>query len=157
MKDKPFRYLYAFGGGMKKGNWFWNLVILLTVVVCVAAFVLHYKNWAKLEEGNFGITSGIYRKTIPINDISVVAWVDKIPQMERKNGFSWGVKEKGIFMDSITAKEVFVFVDNLRTRKVLLSSKDSIDLYFNFTDSTETQRMYQKIKALLTQQQTVKP
>ncbi|WP_339339884.1 hypothetical protein [Croceitalea sp. MTPC6] len=129
---------------MKK-SWFWNIVIIVTVIACVLAFVLHYKNWSKIEDGQFKITSGIYRQTIPLSELDSISLVSKLPEMERKNGFSWLAKEKGVFKDSLTDSKVYVFVDDLRQQKIRLVHHDSLKLYINFTDSLKTQEFYQKI------------
>jgi len=125
------------------------MAIVLTVIACALVFVLHYKNWSSLEDGNFSITSGIYRETVPITTISEINWVERIPKMERKNGFSWLAKEKGVFKDSVTNSSVMVFVDDLRQQKVQLTYQDSLNLYFNFSDSTETTRLFKKLEAQL--------
>ncbi len=134
---------------MKKKNWFWNLVIVVTVVVCIVGFVMHYKNWSKIEEGHFQLMSGIYKQRISLSKINSIAWVKQLPKMERKNGFSWLTKEKGVFKDSITDTKVYVFVDDLRQQKVQLVHSDSLRLYFNFSDSLETQNMYKSIHEVL--------
>ena len=127
-------------------NWFWNIVIVLTILVSIAAFVLHYKNWLKFEEGHFQVVSGIYKEKIVLSDINSVGFVEKLPQMERTSGFSWLAREKGVFKDSITASKVYVFVDDLRQQKIRLVYKDSLKLYINFSDSLQTNRVYENIK-----------
>ena len=127
-------------------NWFWNIVIVLTILVSIAAFVLHYKNWSKFEEGHFQVVSGIYKEKILLSDIDSVGFVEKLPQMERTNGFSWLAREKGVFKDSLTANKVYVFVDDLRQQKIRLVYKDSLKLYINFSDSLQTSKVYENIK-----------
>ncbi len=127
-------------------NWFWNIVIVLTILVSIAAFVLHYKNWSKFEDGHFQVISGIYKEKIVLSDINSVGFVEKLPQMERTSGFSWLAREKGVFKDSITASKVYVFVDDLRQQKIRLVYKDSLKLYINFSDSLQTNRVYENIK-----------
>lgn len=131
---------------MKKRNWFWNIVIVLTLILCILAFVLHYKNWSKFEEGHFQVVSGIYKQRILISDIDSIAFVQKLPEMERKNGFSWLAKEKGVFKDSLTASTVYVFVDDLRQQKIRLVHQDSLKLFLNFSDSLETNSVYESFK-----------
>ncbi len=131
-----------------KGNWFWNIVIIATLIVCALAFVLHYKNWSKFEDGALKITSGIYRQAIPLSELDSISIVPKIPQMERKNGFSWLAKEKGVFKDSLTDSKAYVFVDDLRQHKIRIVHHDSLKLYINLSDSLETQALYQKIISL---------
>lgn len=138
---------------MKKKNWFWNLVIILTVVGCTLAFVLHYKNWPKFEEGNFQVASGIYKQRIPIVEINEVTWLKKLPAMQRKNGFSWLAKEKGVFVDSLTQTKVYVFVDDLRQQKLRITHQDSLQLYLNLKDSLETQKIYEKLTLALEQRE----
>lgn len=136
---------------MKKKNWFWNLVIILTVVGCIFAFALHYKNWSKFEEGNFQVASGIYKQRIPIIEIDEVTWLNKLPAMQRMNGFSWLAKEKGVFVDSLTQTKVYVFVDDLRQPKLRITHQDSLLLYLNLADSIETQEIYEKLTLALEQ------
>ncbi|MEN1785611.1 MAG: hypothetical protein AAGF77_10775 [Bacteroidota bacterium] len=130
----------------KRNNWFWNLLIVLTLVVCTLAFVAHYKNWARLEEGSFRVLSGFYHQKIPQSSIIDLQFVDKMPHMERKHGFSWQDKEKGIFVDSITGSRVHVFVDNLEQQKIRMVHHDSLVLFFNLADSIETLDWYQTLK-----------
>jgi len=138
---------------MKKRNWFWNLIIVITVVGCILAFVLHYKNWSKFEEGDFQVTSGIYKQRISVSEINAITWVKRLPELERKNGFSWLAKEKGVFVDSLTQSKVYVFVDDLRQQKMLIKHHDSLQLYLNFTDSLKTQETYEKLSLLLAQKE----
>ncbi|MAU14910.1 MAG: hypothetical protein CMH46_05145 [Muricauda sp.] len=126
----------------RKRHWFWNILIVLTVVICVLAFVEHYKNWHKIEDGNFRIFSGIYYQEIPLTELDSVLLVDKLPEMERSSGFSWMEKEKGVFLDSITQSKVYVFVDDLYQQKIKLVHHDSLKMYLNLRDSVETQKLY---------------
>ncbi|WP_420321164.1 hypothetical protein [Flagellimonas sp.] len=127
---------------MKKRHWFWNVLIVLTLLTCVFVFVIHYKNWHKIEEGELKILSGIYYQKIPISEIDSIMFVARIPEMERSNGFSWAVTEKGVFKDSLTETKVYVFVDDLRQQKIRLVHNDSLKLFLNFKDSLETQKLY---------------
>lgn len=128
----------------KKRHWLWNFLIVLTIGVCVLAFIAHYKNWTKIEGDHMRILSGVYYKEIKFDEIDSVIMVEKIPQMERINGFSAWAKEKGIFKDSLRPDiSVRVYVDNLRQPKIKLVQNDSLWLYLNFTDSIETQHMYE--------------
>ena len=129
----------------KRRNIFWNVVIVMALIVCFAAFALHYKNWTSLEGAVFSVHSGVYSEEISISDIGAVDWEPKLPQMERKNGFSWLAKEKGIFKDSITGSKVYVFVDDLKQQKLKLSYNDSLQLYFNSVDSLETQMIFEQL------------
>ena len=128
--------------GTKKRHWLWNLLIVLTVIVCILAFVEHYKNWYKVEEGNLKVLSGLYYQKIPLAELDSVLFVEKLPEMERSSGFSWKAREKGIFLDSVTQTKVHVFVDDLRQQKIKLVYHDSLTLYMNLQDSTETQELF---------------
>lgn len=133
----------------RKNNRFWNIVIVITVITCIAAFVLHYKNWVILDEDVFEITSGIYSQEIPISKINGIEFVSKLPEMERKSGFSWLAREKGVFLDSISGNKAYVFVDDLRQQKILLIHNDSLILYFNLTDSLETTKYYEYLRSAI--------
>ncbi|GMN06511.1 hypothetical protein MTsPCn5_19000 [Croceitalea sp. MTPC5] len=129
---------------MKK-NLFWNGVVIFTLVICVFAFVLHYKNWTTFEEDHFQVVSGIYKQRIPFSEIDSVSWVEKLPKMERKSGFSWLTKEKGIFKDSLSNAEVSVFVDDLKQPKIRLLHHDSLLLYINLSDSIQSHLLFQDL------------
>ena len=131
----------------KKNNWLWNTIIILTLVICALAFVLHYKNWAKFEEGNFQVVSGIYKQRIPLSEINGINFVPRIPELERKNGFSWLTKEKGVFLDSISENKVYVFVDDLAQQKLEIIHHDSLLLYINMADSLETLKIFEEMNA----------
>lgn len=129
-----------------KRGWFWNILIVLTLIFCVFAFVVHYKNWSKIEEGHFKIYSGIYRQNIPLSELDSISFVKRIPELERKNGFSWLAREKGVFNDSLTQSKVHVFVDDLRQQKIRLVHHDSIKLFVNFSDSLQTHMLYGQLE-----------
>ena len=129
----------------RRRNIFWNGIIVLALVLCLCAFALHYKNWTSWEGSVFSVYSGIYSEEIVVSDVQAIDWEPKLPQMERKNGFSWLAKEKGIFKDSVTGSKVYVFVDDLKQRKLKLSYNDSLQLYFNAADSLETQLIYDRL------------
>lgn len=131
----------------KKNNWFWNIVIALTVIGCAFLFGLHYKNWVKIQEDTFKITSGIYSQKIPLSQINGIEFVPKLPEMERKNGFSWLAKEKGVFKDSISGNTTYVFVDDLRQQKVMVTHSDTLLLYFNLADSVDTSKYYEQLRS----------
>ncbi|PWK25291.1 hypothetical protein [Maribacter polysiphoniae] len=134
---------------MKKGFPFWNVVMVLTVIVSLMAFLAHYKNWTKVEQDKLKILSGFYYKKISYAQLDSVLWIDKIPPMERLNGFSAWEKEKGIFRefkDSLTDKKVNVYVDNLSNRKIKLVYNDSLKLYINYADSLETVQLFNLLK-----------
>ena len=129
----------------EKRHWLWNSLIVLTVLVCLSAFAIHYKNWVKTGPDSIGILSGIYYKKLKFTEIDSVLMVDKIPPMERLNGFSALEKEKGVFRafkDSLTDKKVYVYVDNLLHQKIKIVYKDSLKLFINLKDSTETVQLH---------------
>ncbi|WP_422858412.1 hypothetical protein ACOKFD_13610 [Flagellimonas sp. S174] len=126
----------------KKRHWLWNVLIVLTLVFCASAFVVHYKNWHSIEQGELSITSGIYHLKISISEIDSISLVERIPEMERSHGFSWMEKEKGVFQDSLTQSKVYVFVDDLRQQKIRLVHNDSVKVFLNFSDSLLTQKVY---------------
>ncbi len=138
-----------------KNRRLWNVLAVLTVIVCFLAFLAHYKNWTKLKPEGIRIFSGFYYKEIKYTDLDSVLLVEKIPPMIRLNGFSAFDKGKGIyreFKDSLTDEKVNVFVDNFAQGKIKLVYNDSLLLYFNYKDSTETANTYQilseKLEAL---------
>nr|WP_299071049.1 hypothetical protein [uncultured Allomuricauda sp.] len=133
----------------KRKHWLWNVLIVLTLAVCAFAFVLHYKNWHKIEEGKFRILSGVYYQKIPISEIDSIELVEKLPEMERFNGFSWMAKEKGVFKDSLTESKVYVFVDDLRQEKIRLVHHDSLKMFINFKDSIQTNEIYDFLNSKL--------
>ncbi|NVN16856.1 hypothetical protein GUA46_00775 [Muricauda sp. HICW] len=144
----------------KKRHWLWNVLIILTLVICVLAYVEHYKNWHKIEEGNFRVFSGIYYQKIPLSELDSVFYVDRLPEMERSSGFSWMEREKGVFNDSITQTKVYVFVDNLYQQKIKLVHHDSLKMYLNLKDSLETEELFAILRTELEKNHetaTVKP
>ncbi|NNK18852.1 MAG: hypothetical protein HKP49_06830 [Maribacter sp.] len=134
---------------MKKRNPFWNVILVLTILVCLMAFVLHYKNWTKIEPDEFKILSGFYYKKLRYSALDSVVFVSKIPPMDRLNGFSVLEKEKGLFRefkDSLTDKKVHVYVDNLSDQKIKVVYNDSSKLYINYADSVKTQELFTLLK-----------
>jgi DNA-binding transcriptional regulator of glucitol operon len=130
----------------KKRLWFWNILIVLTIIVCSLAFAAHYKNWTRIEPDQMTILSGIYYHDLKYEAIDSVLWVDRIPPMERLNGFSAFDKGKGVFRefkDSLTDKKVYVFVDNYANKKIRFVNKDASQLFLNLKDSTETEALYE--------------
>lgn len=131
---------------MKKRLLLWNIVAVVTVIVCSLAFVMHFKNWTTSDAKEIKILSGFYYEKLKYSELDSVRFVEKIPPMERLNGFSAQEKGKGIyreFKDSLTDKKVYVFVDNFSNQKIAVTYQDSLRLYLNFADSTETQILYQ--------------
>lgn len=133
----------------KKRHWFWNILIVLTLVVCLCAFAAHYKNWTRIEPDKMTILSGIYYHDLKFADLDQVEWVDRIPPMVRLNGFSAFEKGKGVyqeFKDTLTDIKVYVFVDNFEQQKIRLVNKDASQLYLNLKDSIETVKMFDFFK-----------
>jgi hypothetical protein len=129
----------------KKRLWLWNVLAVITVIVCLLAFVAHSKNWTSIDDKEMRILSGFYYKTLNFSELDRVEFVEKIPPMERLNGFSALDRGKGIyreFKDSLTDKKVYVFIDNYSDQKIALTYQDSLKLYLNFKDSVETRRIY---------------
>lgn len=133
----------------KSKHWFWNILIVLTVVICLMAFAAHYKNWTRIEPDKMTILSGIYYHDLKFNELDKIEWVDKIPPMVRLNGFSAFEKGKGVyqeFKDTLTDRKVYVFVDNFEEQKIRLINKDSSQLFLNMKDSIETVEMFDFFK-----------
>jgi hypothetical protein len=85
--------------------------------------------------------SGFYKVDIRYQELDSAIFVQRMPAMQRLNGFSALEKEKGIFRefkDSLTDKKVHVFVDNINQQKLKLVYKDSLTLYLNLKDSVRT-------------------
>jgi len=120
-----------------------NVLIILVVIACILAFVAHSKNWIKTEGDRVQILSGIFYEDIQISKMDSLNWVDRIPQMERKRGFSAWAVEKGIFIDSLNLdKRISVFIDNLRNRKIKMVYGDSLVVFLNFSDSVKTDVLF---------------
>ncbi|MEJ1221688.1 hypothetical protein [Sediminicola sp. 1XM1-17] len=131
------------GRNNSKRPWMLNMLIVVTIFVVLLVFTAHYKNWIRTEMDTIEILSGIYYKELPYSEIDSVVMVEKIPKMERINGFSAMEREKGIFKDSIHQTEVLVYVDRLSQPKIRVVYQDSLKLFLNLTDSTKTQQMFQ--------------
>ncbi len=124
---------------IKKRHWLWNTVIVLTVLICLAAFILHFKTWTRQETDRVYLISGFYSTEIMYSDIGNVSMVPKIPEMERVSGFSVWAVEKGIFRDTLQGVEgIRVYVDDLNQPKIKLERKEEPQIYFNFKDSLKT-------------------
>lgn len=132
----------------KKGNrnWLLNALIVVTLVVVFVVYALHYKNWTKMGKDSFRITSGIYYLKVPYADMDSVGMVEKLPSLERITGFSVNEIEKGAYReDSIARNKVYVFVEKLSQPKIRVVYRDSLKLFLNFRDSTETQKVYRDL------------
>lgn len=126
---------------LTKNHWVWSVMLIVTVILCAVILILHFKNWISSDNESLKLRSGFYHVEIPYSDLDSVLLIDRMPPMERLNGFSALEKEKGVFRefkDSLTNKKVHVFVDNISQQKVKLVYKDSVYLYFNLKDSVET-------------------
>lgn len=130
----------------KKRHWFWNILIVLTLIVVIVAFLAHYKNWTKIEEHSIQILSGVYYKELNFSEINSIEMVDKVPSLERINGFSVKEVEKGVFRDSILNTRVYFYVDKLSDQKIKITHNDSLHLYLNLSDSIKTEKLYKQIK-----------
>lgn len=126
-----------------KRPWMLNMLIVVTIIVVIIVFTAHYKNWIRTEQDTMDILSGIYYKELRFSEIDSVEMVEKIPSLERINGFSAMEREKGLFKDSIFQTEVYMYVDRLSQPKIKVVYQDSLKLYLNLTDSIETQQMFQ--------------
>ena len=127
----------------EKRHWFWNILIVLTIIVCLLSFLAHYKNWIWKKADSIEILSGVYYMELPFKTMNEVSMVSKIPSLDRKNGFSAWEKEKGIFKDSLNEEKlVYVYVDNLHHQKIRLTYNDSLLLFINLSDSVKTKELY---------------
>ena len=135
---------------LTKNHWVWTVLLIVTVILCATILILHFKNWISNDSQSLKLRSGFYVVEIPYNELDSVVMVERIPPMERLNGFSALEKEKGIFRefkDSLTDKKVHVFVDNIGQQKVKLVYQDSTYLYFNLKDSVETINLLDELTA----------
>lgn len=132
----------------KKRHWLWNLLIVLTCVICAVAFALHYKNWIQIDEDRMTIVSGFYYTELLFEDIQEVTMVPKIPELDRVSGFSaWDI-EKGIFRDTIqNIGNIRIYIDDLKQEKIKLDRKEASTIYLNFTDSLKTKEMHDFLAA----------
>jgi len=139
----------------KKRHGFWNILIVLTIIVSILSFIAHYKNWIWKKADSIQILSGVYYKELPFNTMNEVSMVSKIPSLDRKNGFSAWEKEKGIFKDSLNEEKlVYVYIDNLDHQKIRLTYNDSLLLFINLSDSVKTKELYLYFGEKIASQQT---
>ena len=128
-------------------HWVLNLLIVAAILCSIVAFVMHSKNWTRLQEDHMQILSGLYFQDVPFGELDSVLLEERIPQMVRSHGFSFWAREKGVFTDSLyPQRPVYVYVDDLRQHKIKVRYRDTMVLYLNFADSLETQTMYQFLK-----------
>lgn len=136
----------------RKRHWLLNLLIAVTMVVCLLAFTAHYRNWTRLEDDRLQLLTGLYYLELPYKDLDEVLWKEKLPGMERSHGFSFFAREKGVFADSLfPGRPVYVFVDDLRQHKIEVRYRDSLLLYLNFADSLQTLAMYELLREQMMQ------
>jgi len=136
----------------KKRNWFWNLLIILTLVACGLAFAAHSKNWTQQKPDKLQLLSGFYYKELIYTELDSVKWVERIPPMQRLNGFSAFDKGKGLyqeFKDSLTDKKVHVYVDNFSRDKIKVVYQDSLKLFVNLKDSLKTLELFDLLQSKL--------
>ena len=142
----------------QRRHWFWNLLLIVSIAACLLAFAAHYRNWTRLQPHRMQLLSGVYYVELPYAELDSVLWIEKIPHMERDHGFSAGAREKGVFRDSLSpARSVYVFVDNLRQAKIKVRYRDSLTLYLNFADSTETVSVFRLLEQKLEEQANRNP
>ena len=154
LKKAVRRYGHASCKHMAQKNrpWLWNGIIIITVIICFLAFAAHYKNWTRIKPDKITFLSGVYYHDLMFKDLETVEWVEKIPPMQRLNGFSAFDKGKGVyqeFKDSLTDRKVYVFVDNFAQQKIRLVRKDSSQLFLNMKDSLETVAFFNMFKSKL--------
>lgn len=127
----------------KKRLWVWNIIIVLTILVCLAVFALHLKTYTREAPDKLTLISGFYSSEIDYNEIENISMVPKIPEMERVSGFSVWAVEKGIFRDTIqNMVGIRVYVDDLTQAKIKLEQKNAPNIYFNFKDSLLTRSYF---------------
>lgn len=132
----------------KKRHILLNLILVVSVIVCLLALLAHAKNWDRIKEDRLQVLSGAYWLDLPLSDIQTLEWVERLPQMEREHGFSAWAMEKGRFRDSLQpGHSVLVLVDNLRHRKIRIGYRDSLSVYLNLKDSLDTEALYQQLEA----------
>lgn len=142
----------------RKRHWGWNLLIVITVVICGLAFLAHARNWTKTKSDELRILSGVYFTELKFSELDSVKMVPKIPQMERIHGFSAWEMEKGVFRDSLKPENrVSVYVDNLLLQKIRIVHSDSLLVYLNFTDSLETLQLFKFLEHKIDSVRTTNP
>ncbi|MGB5189855.1 hypothetical protein [Robiginitalea sp.] len=125
-------------------QWLLNLLIVVSVILCLLAFAAHSRTWKRAEADRVQLLTGFYYTEIPYSEIDSLSWKEQLPQLERDHGFSFWAREKGRFRDSLfPGRPVYIFVDDLRHPKLKISYRDSLILFLNFADSVETHLMYE--------------
>lgn len=127
-----------------------NVLIVVTLIVVFVAYAAHYKNWTKMDSDSYRIFSGIYFLDVPYAEMDSVGLVEKLPPMERINGFSVKEIEKGAYKQDSTAQDkVYVFVERLSQPKIRVVYRDSLKVFLNFRDSLETQRVFSDLSKII--------
>ncbi len=135
---------------MKKRNWLLNIFLVLTVLVCLIAFLAHSRNWIRKDGAQLGILSGFYYTELAYDAILSVSWTNEVPRLPREHGFSGGPIEKGIYVDSLNPdRPVRVYIDDWSGAKILILKKDSSRVYINLPDSLKTDALYQYLEQQL--------
>jgi hypothetical protein len=124
-------------------HWLLNLLIVVSVILCVLAFAVHSRTWQRAHEDRLQLLTGLYFLEVPFSAVDSLSWKEQLPQLERNHGFSYWAREKGRFKDSLyPARPIYIFVDDLRQPKLKISYRDSLTLFLNFSDSLETRALY---------------
>lgn len=133
-------------GKKRNRHWLLNLLIVVTMIVVFVAYAVHYKNWTKMGDDSYWVMSGFYLLKVPFAEMDSIDMVERLPSMERINGFSVKEIEKGVFKEDSTAQnKVYVFVEKLSRPKIRIVYRDSLKLFLNFRDSTETEKVYRDL------------
>ncbi|MGB5699248.1 hypothetical protein [Muriicola sp.] len=136
----------------KKRHWLWNIVIVVTVIICLTAFILHGQNWTREEKDSLLLFSGFYFTELRYSEIVNVSMVSKLPEMERLSGFSVWTVEKGIFKDTLQGLEdIRVYVDDLKLPKIKVERKENSMIFFNFKDSLKTVEYFELLSRKITE------
>ena len=132
-----------------KRGW-WNGLIVRTVVCCSLVFAAHMKNWKRVGPDHLRLLSGFYYVDIPFDQLREVGWSERVPYLSRRHGFSAGQWEKGRYRDSAQpGLKAWVLVDDWQQPKLRIAWRDSLLLYLNFRDSTETDALHQLLQEQL--------
>ena len=140
-----------------KRHWLWNIVIIVTIIICLAAFILHSQNWIREETDSILLISGFYSTEVKYTEILNVSMVSRLPEMERVSGFSVWAVEKGIFKDTLQGlEEIRVYVDDLKLPKIKVERKENSMIFFNFKDSLRTVAYFELLSGKITESEPKK-
>jgi hypothetical protein len=94
--------------------------------------------------------SGMYGFEINISEIDNVKLADKTPEIKmRTNGFSFGTVKKGFFqVDSFGKSRLLIHSDT--PPYLIISRSNGEKTIVNFKDKTETEKIYNRIKVMIT-------